>query len=85
MCCDGDLGGVRDALDPRGGLPVRQGGRDVTATGADHRRDRRRPRRSRNVDTRENPAFFERITEVREALRRVEAGTHAGYGGIDDR
>ena len=40
----------------------------------------------RNVDTRENTHFFEKITEVREALRRVEAhtGAHA-YGGVDDR
>jgi NitT/TauT family transport system ATP-binding protein len=39
----------------------------------------------RNIDTRENPVFFERITQVREALRRVESETHGGYGGMDDR
>jgi NitT/TauT family transport system ATP-binding protein len=40
----------------------------------------------RTVDTRENTHFFEKITEVREALRRVEAHTGAqAYGGVDDR
>jgi NitT/TauT family transport system ATP-binding protein len=41
----------------------------------------------RNVDTRENTHFFEKITEVREALRNLErtTGAHAAFGGIDDR
>jgi NitT/TauT family transport system ATP-binding protein len=45
--------------------------------------------RGRNEDTRERTGFYEKITEVREALRRVEhAGAgHAGadHGGVDDR
>jgi len=40
----------------------------------------------RGIDTRENAHFFEKITEVREALRKVEAvDREAVYGGIDDR
>jgi NitT/TauT family transport system ATP-binding protein len=42
--------------------------------------------RTRNEDTREQAAFFEKITAVREALRRVEkAGASSGYGGLEDR
>jgi NitT/TauT family transport system ATP-binding protein len=43
--------------------------------------------RNRNVDTRENTHFFEKITEVREALRGLEAasGANSAFGGIDDR
>jgi NitT/TauT family transport system ATP-binding protein len=43
--------------------------------------------RHRNVDTRENTHFFEKITEVREALRGLEAasGANSAFGGIDDR
>src|SRR5262245_7519008 len=40
--------------------------------------------RGRNEDTRERTGFYDKITEVREALRRVEhAG--AGHGGVEDR
>ena len=40
----------------------------------------------RTVDTRENPQFFAKITEVREALRRLDDGAGAArYGGVDDR
>jgi NitT/TauT family transport system ATP-binding protein len=37
-------------------------------------------------DARESSEFFTKITEVREALRRIE-GAHSGvaFGGIDDR
>jgi len=43
--------------------------------------------RDRDVDTRENTHFFEKITEVREALRGLEAvsGANGAFGGIDDR
>ena len=42
--------------------------------------------RNRNEDTRELPAFYAKVTEVREAIRRVE-GTVPGrpLGGVDDR
>jgi NitT/TauT family transport system ATP-binding protein len=42
--------------------------------------------RNRNEDTRELPAFYAKVTEVREAIRRVE-GTVPGRprGGVDDR
>jgi NitT/TauT family transport system ATP-binding protein len=42
--------------------------------------------RNRNEDTRELPAFYTKVTEVREAIRRVE-GTVPGRprGGVDDR
>ena len=42
--------------------------------------------RNRNEDTRELPAFYAKVTEVREAIRRVE-GTVPGrpLGGLDDR
>ena len=42
--------------------------------------------RNRNEDTRELPAFYAKVTEVREAIRRVE-GTVSGrpLGGVDDR
>jgi NitT/TauT family transport system ATP-binding protein len=40
----------------------------------------------RSVDTREHAGFFQKVTEVREALRRIEASAGAGaYGGIEDR
>ena len=38
---------------------------------------------NRDEDTREETAFFQKITEVREALRGIEAG--AGARGVDDR
>jgi len=38
----------------------------------------------RDDDTRENDSFFQSITEVREALRSVDAGGHV-TGGVDDR
>ena len=41
---DRDHGGVRDALDPRGRLPVDPRRRDVAAPRPHHGRDRRRPR-----------------------------------------
>ena len=42
--------------------------------------------RTRNEDTREAANFFKKITEVREALRRVEhTGAAAGAGGVEDR
>ncbi len=41
--------------------------------------------RERDEDTRENDRFYASITAVREALRRVEDGTHAVRGGVDDR
>ena len=42
--------------------------------------------RNRSEDTRELPAFYAKVTEVREAIRRVE-GTVPGrpLGGVDDR
>jgi NitT/TauT family transport system ATP-binding protein len=41
---------------------------------------------SRNDDTREQTEFYAKITEVREALRRVEkAGATPGVGGVEDR
>ena len=41
---------------------------------------------SRNEDTREMTAFYDKITEVREALRRIEHGHQpAGRGAIEDR
>jgi NitT/TauT family transport system ATP-binding protein len=43
----------------------------------------------RNDDTRENDTFFRKITEVREALRRIEAASGTGMvgtvRGVDDR
>jgi NitT/TauT family transport system ATP-binding protein len=39
----------------------------------------------RDEDTREDDAFFKKITEVREALRRGEARPHASVRGIEDR
>jgi NitT/TauT family transport system ATP-binding protein len=42
--------------------------------------------RERNDDTREAGGFYAKITEVREALRRVEQGVgSAAFGGVDDR
>jgi len=39
----------------------------------------------RDEDTREDDAFFKKITEVREALRRGEARPPAVVRGIEDR
>ncbi len=41
--------------------------------------------RGRDEDTRELTSFYEKITEVREALRRVERAPAPGHGGVDDR
>ena len=42
--------------------------------------------RARTDDTREAAGFYAKITEVREALRRVEQGVgSAAFGGVDDR
>jgi NitT/TauT family transport system ATP-binding protein len=42
--------------------------------------------RGRNEDTREQTVYYESITQVREALRKVErSGATAGFGGIEDR
>jgi NitT/TauT family transport system ATP-binding protein len=42
--------------------------------------------RGRNEDTREMTIYYESITEVREALRRVErSGATVGFGGVEDR
>jgi len=42
--------------------------------------------RNRNEDTRELPAFYAKVTEVRESLRRVEATVPGRpLGGVDDR
>ena len=41
--------------------------------------------RERDEDTREDDAFFKKITEVREALRRGEARPPAAVRGIEDR
>ena len=42
--------------------------------------------RDRNEDTREQTAFYAKITEVREALRRLEkTGATPGLGGVEDR
>ena len=41
--------------------------------------------RDRSEDTREDGAFYAKITEVREALRRVEGHSTAVSGGVDDR
>ena len=38
----------------------------------------------RSEDTREDATFYAKVTEVREALRRLE-GHHAPLGGVDDR
>ena len=78
---------VRHPLDPRGGVPVGPRRGDVAPAGPDHRR------RSTSISAATAPTtpatttrFFAKITEVREALRSVEAATHgAGFGGVDDR
>jgi NitT/TauT family transport system ATP-binding protein len=42
--------------------------------------------RHRTEDTREDPAFYDKVTEVREALRRVDGvDATSAYGGVDDR
>jgi NitT/TauT family transport system ATP-binding protein len=42
--------------------------------------------RGRNEDTREQTVYYESITQVREALRKVErSGATPGFGGIEDR
>jgi hypothetical protein len=42
--------------------------------------------RNRSEVTREAESFYGKITEVREALRRVEHGVgSAAFGGVDDR
>ncbi len=42
--------------------------------------------RNRSDDTRDDERFYATITQVRDALRNVEAGAHGrGFGGVDDR
>ncbi len=76
ICAEtGDHRRVRHPLDPRGGVPVdrvvvmspRPGRITEVVIDVDLGADR-------NVDTREDPAFFRKITEVREALRGMPIG-----------
>ncbi len=69
----GNDGGVRDPLDPGGGLPVEPRRRHERTTRPHHAHRRRRSPRPRNEATRESRRYFELITEVREALRAGEA------------
>jgi NitT/TauT family transport system ATP-binding protein len=39
----------------------------------------------RDVDTREDPAFFAKVTEVREALRGMETSDLEQLGAVEDR
>ena len=70
---DGDHDRLRDAFDPRGGLPVDARRRDVARGRAASRAiidiDLPHPR---TFETREMERYFQLVTEVREALRRNE-------------
>ena len=76
---------VRDPLDPRGGVPVRSGGRDVAASRPDHPRRRRRARRpprhrhsrGRRRSSRRSPRSARRCAATRSTIDAV--------AGIEDR
>ena len=76
ICAEtGDHRRVRHPLDPRGGVPVRPRRRDVAAARAasrDHRRATLGASATRTPAR--TPAFFAKITEVREALRGMPIG-----------
>ena len=78
---------VRDPLDPRGRVPVRPCRGDVAAAGSHHRRRSTSDLGANaTTDTREDAEFFEKVTEVREALRGTESGGRgARIGRIEDR
>ena len=62
---------LRHALDLGGGLPLDARRRDEPAAGPHRRRRRHRPAEpAHGVETREDPRFFELVTEVRELLRK---------------
>ena len=70
ICAEtGDDRRLRHPLDPRGGVPVDPRRGDVAAARPDQGRDRRRPRAPSGTWTPARmPAFFRKVTEVREAL-----------------
>jgi NitT/TauT family transport system ATP-binding protein len=60
---------LRHALDRRGGLPLDAGRRHVPRARPDHRDHPDRPAAAAHErETREEPRFFELVTQVREAL-----------------
>ena len=78
ICAEtGDHRGVRHPLDPRGGVPVGPRGGDVAAARAGSPRsiDVDLGRTATRTPARP-PTFFEKITEVREALRGDERDRH---------
>ncbi len=76
--------GVRDALDPGGGVPLRPGRGDVAPARADRRRRDAVARRSgvRDDALREDDAFFHAVAPVREALHGVPT---SGTRGVETR
>ncbi len=65
---------LRHPLDLRGGVPVHACGRDVPAAGPDRGRRSRLTCRSHALPTtREEPRFFELVTQVRELLHATGA------------
>ena len=76
---DRDDDRLRDPLHPGGGLPVDPGRRDVRrGRGGSPGSSTSTCPATRTVETRESPRYFELVTEVREALRRVEVDGSAG-------
>ena len=83
---------VRHALDPRGGLPLRPGGRDVAASGP-HRRRRRRAggaglgaRTTAPSEVRDAAEFFHAVAAVREhAARRARSSAVPRGSRADER
>ena len=67
---DGDL---RDPLHLRGGVPVHASRRHVAAAGPDRVGRPDRPAATADDETREEPRFFELVTQVRESLHATGA------------
>ena len=79
---------VRHPLDPRGGVPLGPRRRDVAAARAGSPRASRpgsATDAARDESLREAPAFFDRVTAVREALHGTPAPTSGGRSDDDRR
>ena len=88
ICAEtGYVGGVRDALDPRSGVPLEPRGGDVAAAGADHRHRHGRARRRsattppvrRASSSRRSPRFARRCAPT------VRPGRIASRQAVEDR
>ena len=78
-------GHLRHALDLRGRVPLDARRRDVAAAGPDRGHRRHRPAPAADDETREQPRFFELVTDVRQLLRDGAARRRSSSRRVDRR